>query len=91
MLLIPLIGNFGFLFSTTLVINVPSSSGANVFLISKGMCFESTGCTVGGYNTLAPKCDNSIASKYDSFLIGFACLDHFWIGGKHAAYVCPYL
>ena len=62
MLLIPFIG-FGFLFLTKCVINVPLSSGAKVFFINNGICFESTGKTVGGYNTLAPKCDSSIASK----------------------------
>ena len=43
-------------------INVPYISGSKVFLIKIGMLSFKTGCMVGGYNTLAPKCDSSIAS-----------------------------
>ena len=61
-LLIPLIG-LELPFYTSLVIRVPSSSGAIVFLMRIGIFLESTGNTVGGYNTFAPKCDSSMASK----------------------------
>ena len=61
-LLIPLIGLL-FTLSTLLVIRVPFSFGNKVFFIKIGMFLFSTGSTVGGYNTFAPKCDNSIASK----------------------------
>ena len=66
-----------FTLSTLLVIRVPFSFGNKVFFIKIGMFLLSTGSTVGGYNTFAPKCDNSIASKYDNFAIGFACLTSF--------------
>ena len=57
---IPLIG-FEVAFGVS-EISVPYISGSKVFLMKIGMLSFNTGCIVGGYNTLAPKCDNSIAS-----------------------------
>src|SRR6187402_261754 len=62
---------------TALEIKVPSACGSKVFLIRIGIFFLKTGWIVGGYNTLAPKCDNSIASWYEIVAIGWACLTIF--------------
>src|SRR6478672_12721228 len=58
-------------------IRVPIASGSKVFLIQIGIAAFNTGCIVGGYNTLAPKCDNSIASWYEIDSIGCACFTIF--------------
>ena len=48
-----------------------------MFFIEIGIFLFITGLTVGGYKTLAPKCDNSIASLYDKKSIGCDCLTIF--------------
>ena len=60
MLDIPLIG-FRSLSIFDLII-VPLPLGLKVFFISIGMFFTQTGYIVGGYTTLAPKLQSSIAS-----------------------------
>ena len=47
--------------------SVPWCSGENVLFIQTGMFFLMTGCIVGGYTTLAPKCESSMASRYNTF------------------------
>ena len=53
MLVIPFAADASMYFSFEII--VPLSSGFNVFFICIGIFKSKTGCTVGGYNTLAPK------------------------------------
>ena len=55
------------------VIKVPAASGSNVFFITMEIPFDNTGCIVGGYRTLAPKWESSIASSYEIWGIAIAC------------------
>lgn len=44
-------------------ISVPGESGSNVFFTYIGIPSFTTGCIVGGYMTLAPKCESSKAAR----------------------------
>ena len=53
-------------------ISVPGCSGLKVFLTFIGMFLTHTGYIVGGYMTLAPKLQSSMASMNESWLIVYA-------------------